>query len=176
MAPIGANATLPVPIEKNHTLLKTSVDTVDSPPADVTPTSSTSSCDSPPPHRPVIKMRPSLNMKCEADRLKTYEKWPVVFMDPHRLSAAGFYYMNRGDGVHCAFCGVEVGRWEEGDDPFTDHQRWAPSCGFVRGLPVGNIPINSDGQPETPESHSYDVCGPFLEFRPNSGSERGVLH
>jgi hypothetical protein len=92
------------------------------------------------------------------------------------MAAAGFYYMNEGDVVQCAFCGVEVGRWEEGDDPFTDHQRWAPSCGFIRGLPVGNVPIKSDGQPETPESHSYDVCGPFLEFRPNSGSERSALH
>ncbi|KDR11282.1 Apoptosis 1 inhibitor [Zootermopsis nevadensis] len=75
--------------------------------------------------------------------------------------------------LQCAFCGVQVGHWEERDDPFTDHQRWAPFCGFVRGLPVGNIPINSDGHPEKQESRDY-VCGPSLEFRPNSGSEQAV--
>ncbi|KDR09161.1 baculoviral IAP repeat-containing protein 3-like [Zootermopsis nevadensis] len=170
MSPNGVNAALPVPVEKNRPQL---ISSVDSPPADVTPSSSTAPCSSLPQH-PVIKMWASLNMKSEADRLKTYEKWPVLFMDPHALSAAGFYYTKRDDMVECAFCGVLVGRWEEGDDPFTDHQRWSPSCGFVRGFPVGNIPINSDGHPETQGSRSYDVCGPFLEFRPNSGSERAV--
>ncbi|KDR19613.1 death-associated inhibitor of apoptosis 1-like [Zootermopsis nevadensis] len=169
----GVNAALSVPIEKNRQHPKSSVDTVDSPPADVTPSSSTAPCASPP-HQPATNICQSLNLKSEAERLKTYEKWSIVFMDPHALSAAGFYYTNQGDVVQCVFCGVQVGQWEEGDAPFTDHQRWAPSCGFVRGMPVGNIPINSDGHPETQESRSYDVCGPFLEFRPNSGPERAV--
>jgi len=126
-----------------------------------------------------------LNMKSEADRRRTYEKWSVPFMDTNHLSAAGFYFTNRGDVVRCAFCGVEVGRWEEGDDAFRDHQRWSPSCGFIKGLRVGNIPIDSDGQPGTSSSlplssqetrRSYDVCGPYLEFRPNSGPEQGRLH
>jgi len=146
-----------------------------------------------------------LNMKSEADRRRTYERWPVPFMDKDRLSAAGFYFTNRGDVVRCAFCGVEVGRWEEGDDAFRDHQRWSPSCGFIKGLIVGNIPIGSDGQPGTSSSlpssssssslpsssssssslpsssfyrgttHSYDVCGPYMELRPNSGPEQGSM-
>jgi len=138
-----------------------------------------------------------LNMKSEADRRKTYEKWPVPFMDKDHLSAAGFFFTNRGDVVRCAFCGVEVGRWEEGDDAFRDHQRWSPSCGFIKGLIVGNIPIGSDGQPGTSSSssssslpsslpssslshyqgttHSYDVCGPYMELRPNSGPEQGSM-
>lgn len=128
-----------------------------------------------------------LNMKSESDRRRTYEKWPVSFMDANHLSAAGFYFTNRSDVVCCAFCGVEVGRWEEGDDAFRDHQRWSPSCGFIKGLGVGNIPIGSDGQPGTSSSlllpfspqetnRSYDVCGPHMELRPNSGPEQGRLH
>jgi hypothetical protein len=139
-------------------------------------------------------------MKSEADRRRTYEKWPVPFMDKDDLSAAGFYFTKRGDVVRCAFCGVEVGRWQEGDDAFRDHQRWSPSCGFIRGLIVGNIPIGSDSQPGTSSSslpsssssslssssssslfyqgttHSYDVCGPYMELRPHSGPEQGRLH
>jgi len=128
-----------------------------------------------------------LNLKSEADRRRTYEKWPVPFMNPNHLSAAGFYFTNRSDVVCCAFCGVEVGRWEDGDDAFRDHQRWSPSCGFVKGLRVGNIPIGSDGQPGTSSSssslplssqetsRSYDVCGPYMELRPNSGPEQGSM-
>ena len=155
-----------------------------------------------PPLQPGNRNMQKLNMKSEADRRKTYEKWPVPFMDKDHLSAAGFFFTNRGDVVRCAFCGVEVGRWEEGDDAFRDHQRWSPSCGFIKGLIVGNIPIGSDGQPGTSSSlpsssssslpsssssssslsfyqgttHSYDVCGPYMELRPNSGPEQGRLH
>jgi hypothetical protein len=102
-------------------------------------------------------------------------------MDINRLSAAGFYYTNQGDVVHCAFCGIEVGQWEEGDDPFRDHQLWSPSCAFMKGLQVGNIPVGSGDLPgrsssSQETSHSSDVCGPYVEFRPYSGPERGKLH
>lgn len=175
MAPNGTDTsviTLPTPNNSNN--LK-SMDTVDAPPA----TTSASQVEPPPqqPQRSNNKNWHPLNMKRESDRRKTYESWPITFMDPHRLSAAGFYYTDQNDVVRCAFCGVEVGRWEEGDDPFRDHQRWAPSCGFVRGLPVGNIPISPNGQPESSTSGmnlSRDVCGPFLEIRPNAGPERGM--
>ena len=46
-----------------------------------------------------------------------------------------------------AFSGVELGYWEQGYDPFEDHQRWSPSFGFIKGLFVGNIPIGSADQP-----------------------------
>ncbi|XP_023710490.2 baculoviral IAP repeat-containing protein 2 [Cryptotermes secundus] len=185
MAPNGTSTTLSLPVENTTTHLKSSMDNVDAPTNDRTPVSSTASSACPPlPLSPIVPVQrptnywPMLNMKRESDRRKTYERWVVPFMDPNRLAAAGFYYINQGDVVRCVFCGVEVGHWEEGDDPFRDHQRWAPSCGFVRGLQVGNIPISQDGLPEGPSaqeaSRSYDVCGPYLEFRPNSGPERAV--
>jgi E3 ubiquitin-protein ligase XIAP len=120
----------------------------------------------------------TLNLKCEANRRKTYERWPVPFMDPHRMAAAGFYYINQADVVRCAFCSVEVGHWEEGDDPFRDHQRWAPSCGFVRGLQVGNVPFRQNGLPEGASSQEvssrYQASVPYMEIWPNSGPERVV--
>jgi len=188
MPPNGTKSSLPVPISGTSTHLKTSMDTVHSPPTDLTPASSTTSSacslpvlgSTPPqPQRPASKNCQTLDMKREADRLKTYERWPASFMDPHRLSAAEFYSTNKSDVVRCAFCKVEVGRWEEGDDPFKDHRRWSPYCEFIRGLPVGNIPISSDSQPETvtamEANRSFDVCGPYMEVRPNSGPERGML-
>jgi hypothetical protein len=120
------------------------------------------------------------------------------FMDKNRLAAVGFYYTSRGDIVRCAFCGVEVACWQEGDSSFDDHKRWGPSCGFVKGFVIGNIPIdnpetsreparskeaweygfkgfvagkNPIDKPEAP--HSKDVCGSFMELRPNSRPEQG---
>jgi hypothetical protein len=89
-------------------------------------------------------------------------------MDKNYLSSAGFYFTNCDDVVRWAFCGVEVGKWDEGDEAFRDYQRWSPSCGFIKGLIFGNFPIGSDGQPGTSSSltlssqessSSYDVCG-----------------
>lgn len=72
-------------------------------------------------------------MKGEADLRSTYDRWQVSFVDKNHLSAAGFYFTDRSDVVRSASCVVEVGQWEEGDDAFKDHQRWSPSCGFIKG-------------------------------------------
>ena len=78
-------------------------------------------------------------LKSEVDRRKTFKYWRVPFMDVNQLAAAGFFFTNRGDVVRCAFCEVEVGQWVEGDDAFKDHQRWRPSCTFVKELFVGTF-------------------------------------
>lgn len=80
----------------------------------------------------------------EKERLKSFDGWPVSFLSPSSMASAGFYYMKREDIVRCAFCGVEVGCWVEGDNPMQDHERWSPSCRFVKKMPVGNIPISGD--------------------------------
>jgi hypothetical protein len=70
----------------------------------------------------------------------------VFFVNKNDMAAGGFYFMGREDMVRCPFCGVQVGRWEPGDDPFWEHKRWSQSCGLVKGYFVGNIPIGSDDQ------------------------------
>ena len=83
-------------------------------------------------------------------------------MDKDHLAPAGFYYTNESDVVRCSICEAELGHWEERDNPFKDHQLLSPSCGFIKGLFVGNMPIGSDNLPETSPQQptlSYDVCG-----------------
>ena len=92
-------------------------------------------------------------------------------MDPNQMAAAGFYYTNTRDVVCCAFCEVGIGHWEKTDNPITEHQRWSPSCDFIKGLFVGNIPILSNNQPETSSQHTASVS--HMEYRPNSRPERG---
>lgn len=112
------------------------------------------------------------NMKKERDRLLTYTNWPLHYMDPKDLAKAGFYSTHYEDAVRCAFCNVEICRWEEGDDPMADHQRWANNCPFVRGMNVGNIPMDPNDKVELP-CRGQDTCGRYgIQVRPNSVPER----
>ncbi|XP_066999488.1 death-associated inhibitor of apoptosis 1 [Anabrus simplex] len=121
--------------------------------------------------------RTTLNLKSEADRCTTFRTWPVSFLAPDRLAAAGFYYLRKEDIVQCVFCGVEIGRWEEGDDPFRDHLKWSPACPYLRKIPVGNIPLDPNDPPIVPESNSVrgcDTCGPQgLGMLPNTMLQNG---
>lgn len=120
------------------------------------------------------------NFNSEYERLRTFEGWPVTFISASAMAAAGFYYLKVADTVRCAFCGVEVGCWVEGDDPMQDHQRWSPSCRFVRKLPSGNIPLTNTSNSHSsdhPRENGYEpyVCGHYgIEFRPFAGSDNGT--
>lgn len=127
-----------------------------------------------PPRRPIPCEEQRKNMKSEKDRLSTYLRWPNQYISPKELAKAGFFSIQFEDSVRCAFCRVEVCRWEEGDNAMADHQRWSNTCPFIRGLDVGNIPLdpNDTGASEPPPKASYDTCGRYgIEIRPNSVSE-----
>lgn len=89
-------------------------------------------------------------------RLKTFDKWPLTFLSPEQLARNGFYYLGRGDEVRCAYCKVEIMRWEEGDDPAKDHQRWAPQCPFLRKQTASS---NSESQINLTPNSGRDECG-----------------
>ncbi|XP_033210530.1 baculoviral IAP repeat-containing protein 3-like isoform X1 [Belonocnema kinseyi] len=109
----------------------------------------------------------------ETVRLQSFENWPLSYMDPSKLAAAGFYYTGESDKVKCFECQVEIRQWLEGDDPMVDHQRWSGRCRFIRKISCGNVPIGVD--PDTipaPRQRSRDVCGPYgVEYRPGSGPD-----
>jgi hypothetical protein len=70
-------------------------------------------------------------MKTQADRLKTYEHWPLSFLDKNEIAAAGFYLTGYGDLVRCPFCKVLMGYWKSGDERLFDHKRLRPDCDFI---------------------------------------------
>ena len=117
-------------------------------------------------------------MNSEVDHRKTYGTWRVPFMDANQLAAAGFYFTNHSDIVHCVSGGVEIDWLTEGDLALKEHRRWCPACSFVSGLRVGNIPIPSNNQPEkSPQpTRSHDVCGSHYELRTNSLSQRSKYY
>jgi len=112
-----------------------------------------------------------LPMHKEIDRLRTYKNWPCNFMEPSSLAKAGFYYVNKEDIVRCAFCGIEIGQWQRGDNAMSDHQKWSDNCPFVHGRNCGNVPIEIDAMPMS--TSGQDTCGKFgIEIRPNAYPER----
>lgn len=96
-------------------------------------------------------------MRLESERLNTYEGWPSPFINPVDLAKAGFFYTKKEDIVRCAYCSVEIGKWEPGDDVVSDHRRWSPNCIFLRSIMPGE-----------------DVCGKY-EIKPFSLPEGTVL-
>jgi ribosomal protein S27AE len=62
---------------------------------------------------------------------ESYEDWPVTFMDPDKLAAAGFYYINHGDVVRCPFCKAMAALWTAGEDPLVRHKRLSPNCSLI---------------------------------------------
>ena len=86
----------------------------------------------------------TIELNVEAQRLRTFDRWTVPFIDKHQLALLGFYYFGPCDLVKCYFCGIEVGMWEEGDDVLADHVRWSPLCPFICRLRTNNVPINED--------------------------------
>ncbi|AIZ48674.1 iap-3 [Agrotis segetum nucleopolyhedrovirus B] len=74
-------------------------------------------------------------MQSFEERLMSFAEWPASnHVSIQQLASAGFYYTGVGDEVRCAFCKVEIMRWQPGDDPLTDHKRWAPQCKFLREI------------------------------------------
>lgn len=71
----------------------------------------------------------------------TFLNFPSPHVSVHALAAAGFWFTGTADVVRCAFCSIEVSRWEEGDVPLEEHKRWSKNCRFARGFNVGNIPM-----------------------------------
>lgn len=91
--------------------------------------------------RPTKKFTSYDSLRFETDRLETFIKWPVEWIKPEDLAKDGFYYLRTADHCACVFCRGIVGSWEYEDNPRSEHKRHFPHCPFIKGQPVGNIPV-----------------------------------
>ncbi|XP_059614742.1 death-associated inhibitor of apoptosis 1-like [Phlebotomus argentipes] len=110
--------------------------------------------------RPTPVMSTIEELHREENRLLTFENWSVEFIDRQKLALLGFYFLGYQDVVKCAFCRVEIGRWEPADDVFTEHYRWSTNCPLLRRRPTANVPIDAEALNRVLPSVSYDTCGP----------------
>lgn len=103
----------------------------------------------------------------ESARLNSFVDWPCSYVEPKILAAAGFYYTGPADAVKCFDCSTRLHRWEENDDPWVMHQRFAGRCRFIHRAPCGNVPIDSELIPSSlPRSRDY--CGVYGHTKENS--------
>ena len=94
------------------------------------------------------------SLRFERVRLETFIDWPVSWLNPEDLARDGFYFLRTKDHCACIYCRGIVGAWEVGDTARNEHKRHFPHCPFIRGNPVGNIPIEIEVVPS-----EIDVCG-----------------
>jgi hypothetical protein len=66
-------------------------------------------------------------------RLESFETWTEHDkQDPEVLAEAGFYFVGDTDSVRCFWCTGGLKNWEGHDDPWFQHARWFPKCGYVK--------------------------------------------
>lgn len=83
-------------------------------------------------------------MRREGDRIRTFQEWPAdAAVAPADLAKAGFFFLGPGDAVQCFCCGGILRCWMQGDTPGDEHRRHFPTCCFVLGRAVGNIPLQA---------------------------------
>ena len=82
---------------------------------------------------------PVHNLYFEKERLDSYVEWPVLFINPQKLAASGFYYLRQNDDVACIYCNGIIGCWEIDDDPDEEHLKHFPHCKFINGKALFNV-------------------------------------
>ncbi|KAL3882588.1 hypothetical protein ACJMK2_028918 [Sinanodonta woodiana] len=67
-----------------------------------------------------------------SNRKDSFKTWPkYIALQPDELAEAGFIYGGVGDTVKCYYCGGGLRYWEPGDEPWTEHAKWYPSCPHI---------------------------------------------
>ena len=106
---------------------------------------------------PVYSWKVQFRYECE--RLKTFETWPLKWLDVKKLALTGMFYTGLEDRTKCFFCDVVIGKWEYGDDPVKEHLRWSPNCPLLGRRLTNNVPCNADILNEVLPSVGQNTCG-----------------
>ncbi|XP_069142608.1 E3 ubiquitin-protein ligase XIAP-like isoform X2 [Argopecten irradians] len=64
-------------------------------------------------------------------RISSFRGWSGS-QAPRLMAEAGLVYAGYADYTRCFFCGGGLRNWEDGDDPWIEHARWFPKCGYLR--------------------------------------------
>ncbi|XP_067951498.1 E3 ubiquitin-protein ligase XIAP-like [Watersipora subatra] len=77
-----------------------------------------------------------------------------------KMAQAGFYCVDDYDRVQCVFCRGSLHKWEEGDNPMTEHAKMFPFCKFPKGLECGNKEYRIDVLGAEDLEHITFLCAP----------------
>uniref|UniRef100_H3CEA9 RING-type E3 ubiquitin transferase n=1 Tax=Tetraodon nigroviridis TaxID=99883 RepID=H3CEA9_TETNG len=96
-------------------------------------------------------------MRREKDRIRTFREWPAdAAVAPADLAKAGFFFLGPRDAVQCFCCGGILRCWVQGDSPGDEHRRHFPTCCFILGRAVGNIPLQAGSSDSVDEMEAED--------------------
>ncbi|XP_076818309.1 E3 ubiquitin-protein ligase XIAP-like isoform X2 [Clavelina lepadiformis] len=76
----------------------------------------------------------SPHMRNEDSRFETFDhRWPQsrVRATPRQIAKAGFFFLGERDRVKCWYCNGGLQNWDPGDEPWSEHAKWFPTCEFL---------------------------------------------
>ncbi|KAI8792344.1 baculoviral IAP repeat-containing protein 2 isoform X1, partial [Biomphalaria glabrata] len=110
-----------------------------------------------------------------ARRLQSFTHWTHCNIHaPSQLAAAGFFYAGYRDCVRCFQCGLGLRSWKPGDDVTEEHQKYRPSCSFLKTYLESSTA--SRRQDEIPISHGNENQSLSSENSPRSDSSYPRKH
>ncbi|XP_067652461.1 baculoviral IAP repeat-containing protein 7-B-like [Haliotis asinina] len=66
-------------------------------------------------------------------RMASFQDWPEQLVQKgSQLARRGFFYSGVADKVVCAWCGLRLWKWSAEDDIDFEHNRFSPSCAFLK--------------------------------------------
>ncbi|KAI8792456.1 baculoviral IAP repeat-containing protein 7 [Biomphalaria glabrata] len=90
-------------------------------------------------------------------RLKSFENWNFHnILQPQTLASLGFFYTGNLDCVRCFQCGLGLRSWKPGDDVLTQHEKYRPTCPYLRSLSKTQENV-STGAVAVPETSNSDI-------------------
>ncbi|KAG8598494.1 hypothetical protein GDO81_002633 [Engystomops pustulosus] len=92
--------------------------------------------------REQLPTQPNYSMRSEIKRLKSH--WtldPFSSWSPQELASAGFFRTGVGNSSQCFCCGLVLCAQSLTSTLMEKHEKFNPSCAFIQGQDVGNIPI-----------------------------------
>lgn len=99
----------------------------------------------------------------ESDRLATFIDggYSNEFVKAEDLALFGFYFYKRPDTVKCAYCGVLIEDFEDGDEALGGHLKFSPNCPLLeKKRATRNIPLDENiFKQRAPPVSNYDECG-----------------
>ena len=126
-------------------------------------------------------------MENEDRRFATFDRrWPNTegCPTPKQISSAGFIYIGPEQRVECWYCGGVMECWIPGDEPWTEHAKYFPTCNFVlqrKGLEFVNRIISLFPNLDIPnapssseiETHEGEPM-PYVPYVPSTSTSTNV--
>jgi hypothetical protein len=94
-----------------------------------------------------VKKAENVEYTSYESRLKSFATWPrYMTQTSDQLADAGFYYTGEDDFTTCHYCGVRIGHWRPGEDPWEQHAIWSSTCSYLLTVQGWEYVNNITGQ------------------------------